>query len=161
MIFVLLVEDNKADVFLVEEALREAGIRHVLHVIKNGEEAADFVARMGKPGEVPCPDVMLLDLNLPEKNGEQILAEFRKQPECANVPVIAVSSSDAPYDPAQLVALGVSRYFRKPSDVQGFMKLGALVRELVASHACEEDNWSGRQDSNLRPPGPEPGTLPG
>jgi CheY-like chemotaxis protein len=133
MIFVLLVEDNPGDIFLVERALEQHGIRHVLHVIKDGSEAANFVARIGKPGEVPCPNVILLDLNLPSASGLKILAQVRQHPECADIPVIAVTSSDAPQDRAKMADLGVSRYFRKPSNLEGYMQLGSIISEVVKS----------------------------
>jgi CheY-like chemotaxis protein len=138
MIFVLLVEDNPGDIFLVERALNQHGIRHVLHVIKDGSEAVNFVARMGKEDEVPCPDVMLLDLNLPSVSGPQILAEVRQRPECVEMPVIAVTSSDAPQDRAQLAALGVAHYFRKPSNLEGYMQLGSIISEVIKTEGVRE-----------------------
>ena len=98
---------------------------------KDGEQAIKFVAQMGKPGRAPCPDLILLDLNLPKADGPQVLSEFRQHPECADTPVIVVTSSDAPRDRARVTELGISRYFRKPLDLDAFLQLGAVVREVV------------------------------
>ncbi len=128
---ILLAEDNRGDVLLVQQALAEHHIHHQLHVVRDGEQAIRFIEQMGKSGGSPCPDLLLLDLNLPKVEGQQVLTEFRKHPKCAHTPVIVVSSSDAPRDKARIGELGVSRYFRKPSELDDFMKLGAVVREVV------------------------------
>ena len=86
---------------------------------------------MGEPDGDPCPDIVLLDLNLPKVDGPEVLTEFRKHPECARTPVIVISSSDAHKDRERMAGLGISRYFRKPSDLDGFLRLGALVREVM------------------------------
>ncbi|MDQ2773442.1 MAG: response regulator [Acidobacteriota bacterium] len=132
MLEVLLAEDNLADVVLVGQALQEYGVECRLHVVKDGAKALDFVARMGKSEDVPCPDLMLLDLNLPKATGAEVLAEFRKHPECAHTPVIVVSSSDAQADRDRVAKLGIAHYFRKPSNLESFLLLGAVVREVVA-----------------------------
>jgi CheY-like chemotaxis protein len=139
---ILLVEDNRGDVLLVRQALHEHQIRHELYVVQDGAEAIQFIARMGEPGEAPCPDLMLLDLNLPKAEGQQVLAAFRKHPACAHTPVIVVSSSDAPRDRARIGELGVARYFRKPSELEEFMKLGAVVKEVVNEVAREKPTIS-------------------
>ena len=131
MLTILLAEDNPGDVLLVQEALAEHQIKHELHVVQDGAKALDFVSRMGEPGEAPCPDLVLLDLNLPKADGPQVLREIRKHPECAHTPVIVVSSSDAPKDRARMAEFGIARYFRKPSDFEAFLQLGALIREVV------------------------------
>ena len=128
---ILLAEDNRGDVLLVRQALEEHDIEHQLYVVQDGAQAIEFVAQMGKPGGVPCPDVILLDLNLPKADGPEILTEFRKHPECTTTPVIVVTSSDAIKDRARAAELGISRYFKKPSEFDEFMKLGAVVREVV------------------------------
>jgi CheY-like chemotaxis protein len=132
VLHILLAEDNPADVLLVREALEEHHIPHRLHVVQDGEQAIHFVERMGQPDGTPCPDLLLLDLNLPKADGPQVLREFRRHPECAHTPVVVVSSSDAPQDRARVSPLGISRYFRKPPDLDAFLHLGAVVREVVA-----------------------------
>jgi two-component system, chemotaxis family, response regulator Rcp1 len=128
---ILLAEDNDGDVMLVEQALTEHGIDHELYVVKDGDEALEYVAAMGNGDGPPCPDVLLLDLNLPKVDGPQVLERFRKHPACAQTPVIVVTSSDAPKDRQRVKALGANAYFRKPSDLTEFMALGALVKEVV------------------------------
>ncbi len=132
MLNILLAEDNVGDVLLVEEALLEHQIENKLHVVRDGADALRFIAQMGKPGELPCPDLMLLDLNLPKIKGHQVLSELRQHTTCAQTPVIVVSSSDAEKDREMMAQLGVSDYFRKPSDFEAFMLLGAVVRRVAA-----------------------------
>ena len=135
MLHILLAEDNFGDVLLVEQALTEHQIDHELHVVKDGDEALHFLERMGEAGEPPCPDVLLLDLNLPKVDGPQVLQEFRKHPACAQTPVIVVTSSDAPKDRKRVEALGATAYFRKPSELTEFMRLGAVVKEVLNGRA--------------------------
>ena len=132
-IHILVAEDNDADVILFQEALQHHQIEHQLHVATDGQAALDFVARMGTTPEIPCPDVMLLDLNLPKVDGPTILEEFRKHPECQHTPVVVVTSSDAERDRTQVAAYGPIRYFRKPSDFDAFLELGAVIREVLAA----------------------------
>ena len=133
---VLLVEDNRADILLVREALSEHGLNHELHVVKDGAEAIQFLVKMGRPDGPPCPDVILLDMNLPKADGSQVLTAFRKRPECAHTPVIVVSSSDAPKDKDIMKDLGVNHYFRKSSEFDEYMKLGAVVKQVLKSPSC-------------------------
>jgi len=131
MVQILLAEDNLADVLLVRQALDTHHLVHELHVVRDGDEALEFISRMDRPGGTPCPDVMLLDLNLPKIEGARVLTEFRKHPRCAHTPVIVVSSSSAKRDREQLAALGVDRYFTKPSDLDEFLQLGAVIEEVI------------------------------
>jgi CheY-like chemotaxis protein len=132
---ILLAEDNLGDVLLVREALATHHIPHELYVVRDGGEALSFVARMGAPGGVRCPDVLLLDLNLPKVDGPAILTEFRKHPECVETPVIVISSSDTPNDRDRMSALGVAYYFRKPSDLEAYLQLGSVVKRLLEGQA--------------------------
>ena len=129
-LYILVAEDNHADVILFREALEHHHIEYQLHVVGDGQSALQFVAQMGSSPETPCPDLMLLDLNLPKVDGPAILQEFRKHPECAFTPVIVVTSSDAQTDRAKVAEFQVTRYFRKPSDLDAFMELGRIVKEL-------------------------------
>ena len=128
---ILLAEDNLADILLVRKALEEYQVPHDLHVVRDGEEALTFIRSMGGPGGIPCPDIVLLDVNLPKVEGAEILSEFRKHPQCAETPVIVITSSDAHRDRERMAEFGIARYFRKPSDLDEFMKLGAVVLEVV------------------------------
>jgi|SRR5579863_268512 len=136
---ILLFEDNAGDILLVQEALQKQHIRHRLHVIRDGEAALAYIARIVEPGGEPLPDLVLLDLNLPGADGGQILSALRRHQGCARVPVIVVSSSGTPRDQARMAQLGISRYFRKPIDFDEFMQLGAVVREVAALPEVEDE----------------------
>ena len=128
---ILLAEDNDADVFLVRHALSEHSVPHQLHVVRNGPEVLKYFERMGKLDGFPCPGVMLLDLNLPAIDGTQILNEFRKHTDCDEVPVVVMTSSDSPRDVARAAQMGVNHCFRKPTDLEDFLQLGAVVKALA------------------------------
>jgi two-component system, chemotaxis family, response regulator Rcp1 len=128
---ILLAEDNQGDVRLVREALLEHRIEHELQVMTDGQQVLDYLAGLGQPSGPPCPDVMLLDLNLPKADGPTVLAEFRRHPLCSHVPVIVVTSSDATRDRSRMAQLGISYYFRKPTDYAEYMQLGAIIRAVL------------------------------
>jgi CheY-like chemotaxis protein len=132
---ILLAEDNRGDVLLIRRALAQHGIRHELHVVHDGEQAIEFLAQTGLPGGSPLLDLVLLDLNLPKVDGQQILMELRRNPHCAATPVIVVSSSNAASDRARILELGISYHFRKPSDLDEFMRLGAVVQDILRGQA--------------------------
>lgn len=132
---ILLAEDNRGDVFLIRQALNEHRIPHELHVVQDGAEAIGYISRMGRPGSEPCPDLLLLDLNLPKIDGPQVLDALRQREDCANIPVIVVTSSDAPSDRAKVTQLGISHYFRKPLDLAAFMRLGAVIKDVLMKAA--------------------------
>ena len=131
VISVLLAEDNAADVLLVREALKLAGLTHELIVQRDGEQMFRYIERMDA-GQAPCPDVILLDLNLPKKGGEALLVRIRESQVCGSVPVVIVTSSDLTKDRRTMAKLGASMYFHKSSDYDEFMKLGALVQSLTS-----------------------------
>jgi DNA-binding response OmpR family regulator len=128
---ILLVEDAEPDVFLVREALRQAGLDFNLNVLDDGEKAVDFIDRLNQDSNLDCPSLVLLDLNLPKRSGDQILEHMRQSERFKSVPVIVVTSSDSPRDKAQTTRLGATKYFRKPSRLDEFMKLGLLVRDVL------------------------------
>ena len=127
----LLVEDNPADVFFVRAALAHEGIESELLIAHDGEKAIEFVeAAETNPG-APCPQLVLLDLNLPRTSGAEVLQRVRKSSRCGDIPVIIVTSSDAPNDRAEAVRLGASRYFLKPHNIDDYLKLGSVVKEVL------------------------------
>ncbi|HEX4769789.1 MAG TPA: response regulator [Bryobacteraceae bacterium] len=128
---VLVAEDNEGDVFLVKEALRLHNLEFHLHVETDGLAAIRYIENVGHTPEAPCPDVFLLDLNLPKVDGYDVLNTLRAHHTCSRVPVIIVTSSDAPKDWRQAELLDAKHYFRKPSDLTEFMALGAVVREAI------------------------------
>ena len=136
MLNIRLAEDNPGDVFLAKRALNEYGIAHELYVVSDGEQAIQFVDGMGKPGKPPCPDLLLLDINLPKVEGFQVLSEFRKRAECARTPAIIVTSSGAFCDRARMAALGVQGYFCKPPELDDFMVLGQIIHRVVSGRTA-------------------------
>ena len=132
MIRILAVEDNKADVFLIRQALLEAQIESQLEVLNDGEKAIQFVARADEDISIPVPDLILLDLNLPRKSGVEILDGIRRSRRLGATKVLVVTSSDSERDSQQVFQLGVDGYFKKPSNYAAFMKLGGVIRELLS-----------------------------
>jgi CheY-like chemotaxis protein len=126
---ILLVEDNPGDVLLVREALREQRLEYELFVADNGDKAARLLSRLGS--SVPAPDVLLLDLNIPGIDGKELFQRVRAHPLCVDTPLVVVTSSDSQRDREWTGEFNVSHYFRKPSDFQEFLKLGAIVRKLA------------------------------
>jgi CheY-like chemotaxis protein len=127
----LLVEDNPADVFFVRTALAHEGIESELVVAHDGEKAIEFLEAAETNPAAPCPHLILLDLNLPRTSGTEVLRRVRNSPRCADVPVIIVTSSDAPNDRAEAVNLGANRYFLKPHNIDDYLKLGSVVKEVL------------------------------
>lgn len=126
---IVLAEDCRADVYLVRRALTKSGIDHDLQIVEDGGAALSLLERIGS--EVPRPDILLMDLNLPKVDGAELIRLFKANPDCESVPVIVVTSSDSPKDRARTAKLGISAYFRKPSDLSEFMELGGLVRDVL------------------------------
>lgn len=126
----LLVEDNPADIYLVKEAIQREGLNCDLEVVGDGEHAINIIEALDADGSITCPDVLLLDLNVPRRTGEEVLERVRRSERCARIPVVIITSSGSPADHDRANELGAAAYFRKPSDFQEFMKLGRLLRNL-------------------------------
>lgn len=128
---IVVVEDSKTDVFLIREAIANAQVDADLHFLPDGDAATQFFDSVDVDANAPCPALVLLDLNLPKKNGDDVLRHLRSSKRCSNAAVLIVSSSDAVRDREAVNKLGVNGYFRKPSDYYDFMKLGELVKSLL------------------------------
>jgi CheY-like chemotaxis protein len=128
---VLLVEDNAADALLVKEALAGQQLDSALRVLSDGAKAIDFIERMDADERLPCPDVILLDLNLPKASGQDVLRRLQRSPRRHRIKVLIISSSNAPADRERAIALGAAGYFRKPSNLDQFMELGFTVLQLL------------------------------
>ena len=124
---ILLVEDNAGDVRLTREALREAEVRAELFAVADGEQAIAFLRGEGEHGEAERPDLILLDLNLPKKNGLEVLEEIKGDPDLRRTPVIMLTTSSAARDVAACYDRGVNCYVVKPLDLDDFT---GLVREI-------------------------------
>jgi DNA-binding response OmpR family regulator len=125
------VEDNKADVFLICEAIEAANPQGDLRVVSDGEKAVRFFEQVDGEESAACPALLILDINLPKKHGGQVLEQMRASRRCRNALVLVVTSSDSARDRETMANLGVNGYFRKPSAYDDFMKLGGLVKELL------------------------------
>lgn len=128
---IVLVEDAEPDVLLVREALQQSGLDFELQVFDDGEQGVDFIDTIDQNVNLHRPHLFLLDLNLPKKTGGQILERVRQSPTCGKVPVVILTSSDSQKDKAQAAYLNATGYFRKPSKLDEFMKLGPYVRDLL------------------------------
>jgi len=125
------VEDSKADLFLIREAIAAAKVDAAVVVVNDGHQATEFVDQADRGEGAPCPDLILLDLNLPKKDGIEVLRHIRDSAVCKNALVLVVTSSDSASDREAVKALGFNGYFRKPSVYAEFMKLGPMIRELL------------------------------
>lgn len=119
----LLVEDNPGDVRLTREALRDSKLANNLSVVGDGVEAMAFLRREGKYANAPRPDLVLLDLNLPRKNGREVLAEIKSDPQLKRIPVVVITSSEAEQDIFATYNLHVNCYVTKPVDLDQFIKV--------------------------------------
>ncbi len=136
---ILLVEDNVADVFFVREALRFEGIETELFVAPDGEKAVEFIESAEISRDAPCPQIILLDLNLPRRSGAEVLLRINQSSRLAKVPVVIVTSSDAPSDRAEMARLGARRYFVKPRDLDEYLKLGVLVKDVLREQRTRQE----------------------
>lgn len=132
---ILLAEDSAADVGIVRIALRDQNLDHVLHVARDGQEAIAFIEKADNDSKAPGPDLLLLDMHLPRYNGEQILQRLRSTERYAQTPVVVMTSSDAPEDQDRAEKHAALFYFRKPSRLQEFIQLGAIVRDILTRTA--------------------------
>jgi DNA-binding response OmpR family regulator len=119
-------------VFLIQQALQQAGIDALLHIANDGAETMEYVERVDADPTLPCPDLILLDINMPRYKGGDILRKLRSSSRCADALVLVVTSSDALRDREEMTTLGADGYFRKPTELSEFMKLGGVVRELLS-----------------------------
>lgn len=137
---VLLIEDNRPDVMLVRQALSLRSSEFVVHEMADAEEAAAYIERMGDGDCSPCPDIVLLDLNMPKGEGLELLETLRASPRCPSVPIIIMTSSDSPRDRARAAEIGTTRYFKKPIELDQFLALGALVEEVLKEHPASSNS---------------------
>ena len=127
---IVLAEDNPGDVFLIRRALDGQQLSYELLVAKDGEDAIAYVTEAA--AGTRRIDLLLLDLNLPRRDGREVLTRLRSHSNLAATPVILLTSSDSPQDRESCLALGANRYFHKPSNLAAFMEIGKLAKELVA-----------------------------
>ena len=128
---IVLAEDNDADVFLVREILKEQKIDCELKVISDGEAVLNYFDQLEADSSAPCPELLLLDMHLPRRDGEEILEHLRASQRCGNTPVVIMTSSDSPFVHRSVKKHAGVHYFQKPSDLDHFMRLGTIVKEVM------------------------------
>ena len=127
---ILLVEDSLGDVRLIKESLKDDKFLHHLYVAGDGEEAMNFLRRQGKYSEVPRPDLILLDLNLPKKDGREVLAEIKGEPKLKNIPVVILTTSDAEQDILMTYESHANCYITKPVNLEQFIKVVRSIEDF-------------------------------
>jgi chemotaxis family two-component system response regulator Rcp1 len=127
---ILLVEDNPGDVRLTVEALRDGKVRNHLSVAGDGEEALAFLRREGKHAEAPRPDLILLDLNLPRKDGREVLAEIKADEFLRTIPVVVLTTSRAEQDIVRSYDLHANCYITKPVDFEQFITVVRSIEQF-------------------------------
>lgn len=127
VIDVLLVEDDDGDVLMTREAFEHHKIRNNLHVVRDGEEALQFLHREGEYADAPRPGLILLDLNLPRRDGREVLAELKADPELRVIPVVVLTTSEAEEDILRSYTLHANAYVSKPVDFDRFID---VIRQI-------------------------------
>ena len=130
---ILVAEDNPADVLLVREAFREAALACSIVLVTDGEQAIEFIEALDRGATNSRVDIALLDMHLPKRDGMEILRRLRATKFHAQTPVVVMTSSDAPDDYQNAGNPTTLHYFRKPMTLSGFMQLGLIVRDIIAS----------------------------
>ena len=127
---ILLVEDNAGDSRLAVEALKESKLRNNLHIVADGMEAMDFLYKRGKHVQVPRPDLILLDLNLPKKDGREVLAEIKADPDLKRIPVVILTISKAEEDVLKTYNLHANCFITKPLDLGQFVTVVKSIEDF-------------------------------
>jgi CheY-like chemotaxis protein len=130
---VLLVEDDAGDVLLIREAFEHNKVHNTLAVVSDGVEAIEFLRREGPHGDAPRPDLILLDLNLPRKDGREVLAEVKEDPDLRSIPVVVLTTSKAEEDVLRSYHLHANAYVTKPVDFERFIEVVRQIDEFFVS----------------------------
>jgi CheY-like chemotaxis protein len=128
---ILVIEDNAADVHLLQRALASAELNCELTIIEDGAEALALVGQRGKYATFPPPDLAIVDLNLPKHSGLEVVEKMHANPHFAGVAVMILTSSSSSRERAKLEPYRVARFVTKPPDLDEFMQIGMIVRELL------------------------------
>jgi len=130
---ILLVEDNRGDSDLAREALEDSKMKNNLFVVEDGEEAMDFLYKRGKYENAPRPDLIILDLNLPKKDGREVLAEIKEDDNLKRIPVVILTTSKAEEDILKTYNLHANCYITKPIDLDQFMTVVKSIESFWMS----------------------------
>jgi two-component system response regulator len=129
-ITILMAEDNATDIMLTKEALAHAKVSNTLHVVEDGIEAMEFLHRRGKYAKMPRPDLILLDLNMPRKNGQEVLAEIKADDQLKHIPVVVLTTSKAEEDVLKAYGLFANCYVIKPVDFDVFAEVVRSIQQF-------------------------------
>ena len=127
---ILMIEDNDGDVLLTQQAFKSAKINNHISVVGDGVEALEFLRREGKFANAPQPDLIFLDLNLPRKDGREVLAEIKQDPELRSIPVIVLTSSKADQDIARAYDLQANAYVTKPVGLKTLVEAAKTIEDF-------------------------------
>lgn len=127
---ILLVEDNPGDVRLTVEAFKEGKVRNRLHVVEDGLAALAFLLRTGRHADAPRPDIILLDLNLPGKDGREVLAEIKADPALRRIPVVVLTTSQAEQDILTCYNVNANCYIHKPVSLDAFLRVVRSIEDF-------------------------------
>jgi CheY-like chemotaxis protein len=140
---ILLAEDNPADVVLVREALQMHEIHCALYTVRDGASAIAFIEAIDRDARKPRLDLLLLDMHMPRRGGEDILRTLRATERCAQTPVVVMTSSTSPSDEKAAERNAVLHYFRKPSELDEFMELGRIIKQVLTNKHWVSGHASG------------------
>lgn len=146
---ILLVEDNEGDARLAKEAMLESKMRNTLHHVSDGEEAMAFLRRLGKYADAPRPSLIMLDLNLPKKDGREVLAEVKSDDELKRIPVVVLTTSNADEDILASYDLHANCYITKPVDLTQFIKVLRSIDEFWLTIVRLPSSVPGRRQGEL------------
>jgi len=130
LIHILLVEDSPEDVLLTRESLKEAKVANKLDVVEDGDAALEYVHRRGQWTDAPRPDLIILDLNLPRKDGREVLAELKEDEELKLIPVVVLTTSASDEDVLRSYEHQVNAYIRKPVDLNRFVEIAHSIEDF-------------------------------
>jgi CheY-like chemotaxis protein len=130
---VLLVEDDPGDVLLTKEAFADNKVKNNLNIVSDGEEAVAYLRRQGPHADAPRPDLVLLDLNLPRKDGREVLKEIKADPELRSIPVVVLTTSEADEDILHSYDLHANAYVTKPVDFDSFIRIVRQIDDFFVS----------------------------
>jgi len=130
---ILLVEDDPGDVMMTREAFAENRLRNELHVVSDGVAAIDFLRQRGEHADAVRPDLVLLDLNLPKRDGREVLAEIKSDPDLRLIPVVVLTTSQAEEDVLRSYELHANAYVTKPVDFERFIAVVRKIDEFFVS----------------------------
>jgi CheY-like chemotaxis protein len=131
LLTIIMVEDNPVDISLIRWVLQAHELSYALQVIDNGDHALNYIHQLAHEECLQSPTIMLLDLNLPQRDGREILRQLKSIPQVADIRVVIVTGSTNPTDRRETLAMGADAYFEKPNHLNECMQLGDLIKHLV------------------------------